>query len=79
MKIPLWKTWRHNIPIHGTVEVKRVETINDGRRKMIKLQGNTEDDIEIYADIELLGAPEALERYKLDQGVIAAIIIRAVN
>lgn len=88
----LFDTWRHNIALHATLEIKRISPINNNERDLVrigagdqnnplclKLQGVTQDGIDVYIDVELLGTPEMLNKFRFAPGKHVGLVLRVID
>jgi hypothetical protein len=82
------KTWRHNVALSAMLEIKRVTPINSKLRdhikigniqEGIKLQGKTDEGVEVYIEIELIGAPELLNKFRFEAGKHAGFVLSAID
>lgn len=82
-------TWRHNIALHATLEIKRISPINNNERQIVrmevgaperlKLQGQTTDGVDIYIDLELLGTQEMLRKFRFEAGKHVGLVLRVID
>lgn len=87
----LLDTWRHNIALHATLEIKRIDPINHNEREIvtlvgqasdiIKLQGANDEGIDVYINIEVevLARPDLIRKYKFAVGKHAGLVLRAID
>jgi hypothetical protein len=84
----LLNTWRHNIPLTATLEIRRISPINNAERDLVqigtggerlKLQGVGEDSIDVYIDIEVIGDPAMLRKFRFELGKHVGIVIRVID
>jgi hypothetical protein len=80
------KTFQQNIALSAALEIKQVFPINDAKRELvklggerIKLQGRTDEGVEVYIEIELIGAPELLSKFRFEAGKHAGFVLRAID
>lgn len=48
-------------------------------KEEIKMYGISAEGIEIYINVELLGRPETLQKYRFQQGGHAGLVLRVIE
>jgi hypothetical protein len=82
-------TWRHNIALHATLEIKRISPINNNEREIVtmsvgnperlKLQGKADEDVDLYCEIEILAKPDVLKKFKFAPGKHVGLVLRVID
>lgn len=87
--------WRQNIALHATLMTKEVIRIDANTRHLVpmdnqpsaenlaslklKCPGKTQDGIEVFVNIELIGAPHLLHQFKFKEGQHVGLVLRAID
>jgi hypothetical protein len=81
-------THRQNIALALILDIKQITPINNNARDLvkigdsaegIKLQGVTDEGINVYIEIELIGDPALLKKYRFEIGKHAGFVLRAID
>ncbi len=85
----LFAPWRHNVAIHATLITREVTPIDGATRELVamdngekihmKFRGETNDGIEVFVDLELIGPPELLKQFQFKHGQHAGMVLRAID
>lgn len=87
----LFAAWRQNVALHATLTTREVIRIDHSTRDLVrmgnadsvksqlKFQGTTEDGIEVYANIELIGSHNLLRQFQFEQGKHVGLVLRAID
>ena len=83
------KTLQNNLALHSTLEIKMITVINGATQglvklgaptsELMKLSGTTGDGILVAIDMELIGSPEALNRFRFEVGHHLGMVLRLID
>ena len=83
------KRLQNNLALHATLEIKMITIMNNDTQKVVKLgeptrelmklRGTTGEGIDVYLDMELIGSPEALNRFRFEVGHHLGMVLRLID
>lgn len=91
----LFHPWRQNVALHATLITKEVIRIDGNTRDMVPLDnsvsaqqvtslklkcpGRTQDGIEVFVNIELIGPPYLLQQFQFKEGKHVGLVLRTID